>query len=503
MTDNIINNLPDEVFLEIFNYFNGKSLKSLMFVCKRWAEIISGHASSMKKLPVNMKKLLLDYNGNISHNFHTLNIEHINIFNHDLHDYLLISLGRSVQCLNISYCVINANHLKSLLENLIHLNELAITKSRISDDPIIEKVNENEFKIKKFKVTHINNNILKYLNNIQVSEMEIIDANNYKINHEYLIEFILRQKSMRSLIVEELNNNVNSLFLTNDLKHATFRLKKFTGLFCTNLTRHEFFNENLISFLNVHANSLETLKITGSSLSPNTYKFSISHLSNLYMLELNPNSIPQENSFYKNLPKNTNLKVFHIESTITRTNINGVLQIIRHYSNISNLMFFDTDEFISNDLFYAISHELKFLLNLSVLNFNKNFIPTHKIQILNSFSIKILNDIDQFLNFITLNNTLEKINVGWIKRDFGEEIVEKIITQPRLQYIKFGGRFIANKRIYEVISRDYKNLRTLELVVNNYDDIKNLKFIFPLDRNNFIPKCLYFEEFNDREPLND
>lgn len=33
--DNWLDSLPDEVLLEIFNYFNATSLKNLSFVCKK------------------------------------------------------------------------------------------------------------------------------------------------------------------------------------------------------------------------------------------------------------------------------------------------------------------------------------------------------------------------------------------------------------------------------------------------------------------------------------
>lgn len=91
-----------------------------------------------------------------------------------------------------------------------------------------------------------------------------------------------------------------------------------------------------------------------------------------------------------------------------------------------------------------------------------------------------------------------------MKRDqFTPRVIREITELPNLHHLKFGGRFIVCKKIFEVIKRDYKNLRTLELMVANYEEIKNLRFVFPANRSLWMPQCLYFDEGSDREPLND
>jgi hypothetical protein len=201
--------------------------------------------------------------------------------------------------------------------------------------------------------------------------------------------------------------------------------------------------------------------------------------------------------------KINNLNTLKIHSTITQSNFCGVKEFLKCCKNLKKLILNDTDNLIANDLYNSISFSLVKLESLSILNFSLNYDPLNAIKCLKFFSIRILNNVDQWLKFILLHQNLETINAGWMQRDFDVHVIEQIINLTKIKSMKFGGRFIANKKIYDAVKNDYKNLRILELRVSNYDEIKNLKFIFPIDKKLFNPRCLYFEENNDREPLND
>lgn len=283
---------------------------------------------------------------------------------------------------------------------------------------------------------------------------------------------------------------------------VNFKLKSLSTLF-SHIREVDHFESNFLPFLKQHKQSMVKLKIEGS-LSKEIFKFIVSAYTNLEELEINTNELPQELSFYDFLKPNHSLKTLKLNGTVNRSNLNGFKGMLSHFSNIERISLADTDAYVPNDVFYLMSVKLPRLSNLSVLNLHESFAPDTVFPSLKNFSIRILNRIDQWKTFITNNQTLESLNVGWIKRDqFTPQIVEKIVALPNLRHLKFGGRFIASKRIFEVVKRDYKNLRTLELMVANYEEIKQLKFIFPLDKTLWRPQCTYFDEGSDREPLND
>lgn len=330
--------------------------------------------------------------------------------------------------------------------------------------------------------------------------MEIIDSTN-NCDGDALDNFFISQRNLETLVLEELTSNACSFFNMKEFSYDyKFNLKKLSVLFSSNYQGSIKFERNFGTFL-INQTSLDSIKIEGL-LPTSIYKIILSNNA-LNELEINASRFPQEKLFYENLHSNQNLKILKINSTITRENFLGLREFIYCQRDLKKLFLMDTDEFIANDLFSVISSTLINLTNLSILNLDSNYTPRASIKFLQYFSIKILKDINQWLSFIQLHENLETIEVGWIHRDFDSEVIRQLINFSNIKHMTFGGRFIANKKIYNAIKDDFKNLRTLKLRVSNYDEIKHLKFIFPLDQAQYEPKCLYFDENNDREPFND
>lgn len=429
------------------------------------------------------------------HNFYSAKIFRIDNLNS------LKIVNASLQKLEISYCNFDSENLKNLLMPFKHLKYLSLRKVQIKDQ-VLDFV-PNEVILKKFEMTQTDYNVLKILKNFQVINFELIDAVNI-CDRKILINFLKSQKLLEILVVEELlAKNQCVLFSCNENDYNfNFKLKKFAASFNSNFSENLKFEENFLTFLNNQSKFLSEIKVNGM-LPKIIYKQIVSKsCSNLFLLEINADKIPQEKLFYEDLKIN-NLNTLKIHSTITQENFLGLKEFLRLCKNLKNLFLDDTDNLIANDLYNVISFNLVSLESLSILNFSLNYDPLNSIKSLKFFSIRILINVEQWLKFILLHQNLESINVGWVQRDFDVNLIKQIINLTKIKFMKFGGRFIANKKIYDAVKNDYKNLRILELRVSNYDEIKNLKFIFPIDKKLFNPKCLYFEENNDREPLND
>lgn len=419
-------------------------------------------------------------------------------------------LSSSIQCLEISYCSLSINDLHVISNYFINLNSLSLVKVtliKISNDT--EHVcceYEKELFLNKLVLLKVDHEILDYLKNTQTCELEITDSNENSTNQLSLLKFVFNQRHLVCLTIGEMSNNA-SVFFHSDIpfNNACFKLKKLHTIFCSSHSHLLQFESNFLSFLSTHSESLESIKLSGRLLPPNVYKFVVKSLRNLKTLEIDASCIPQENSFYQEMPKNVGLKSLTIASTVSKNNFNGIKELLCHYPNITKLELMDTDEFIPNDLFHSISWYLTNLNELSVLNFNKSFNSQSKIKSLEKFSVKIITNLEQLVRFVNIHaSSLKTLSIWWIIRDFESHIINEIISLPNLNYLKIGGRFIANKRIYEVVKRDSKNLKTMHLIVNNYDEVKHLKFTFPADKALYHGlRCSYFEEYHDREPLND
>lgn len=456
----------------------------------------------MRKLPLSFTKFSLEP-GNLMRNYHSLKIERPVILDFEIVD----GIEDHLQSLNISQTTLkNSEIFKAFFEKLKLLNILVLSRIQIDVDKeateVIKLPPVKERHLKKLEMTQVDHRLLSLIPVFQVLELEIIDGNNNG-DSEAMTNFLQSQNKLKSLTIENLSDAPSAIFEAGRKLEINFKLTKLSVLF-SNIRNVDKFDENFISFLRTQATSLKKLKVEGS-LSPNVYKFIVKTCETLEELEININELPQEHSFYNFIiGTNVVLKTLRLNGTITRSNLIGFKGILTHYQSVRGISLADTDSFVANDVFQLLSTIPRKLNDLSVLNLHGSFTANVVFPALTHFSIKILHSIEQWIAFISRNESLEMLSVGWIKRDqFTPQVIREITELPNLHHLKFGGRFIACKRIYEVIKRDYKNLRTLELMVANYEEIKNIRFVFPSNKSLWLPLCLYFDEGSDREPLND
>lgn len=432
--------------------------------------------------------------GKLLRNYHSVKFDH---FDDNVDFETFIKIGKSIQCLTISSVTFtNPQSLRRIFYSLKILKKLSLIK--VSSGGELESV-DLPSTLMKLELTEVDHLILKYFA-FEVLELEIIDANN-RTDEQSLANFLARQNNLEILTIENLSGGANVLFDNDNSSKFIFKLNQLSMLSSQNHVDEQS-DANLGKFLKLHKDTIKQLKVKGS-FSHQTYKTAIETFKNLQELEINVSELPQEISFYDFLNPNRCLRLMKLNGTVTEINFNGFKGIVSHYVNVEQVFMADTDSFVSNDVFYLLSR-LPNLNHLSVLNVHENFSPDVIFPSLKYFSIRILKKIDQWKTFVTNNKTIESLNVGWMRRDqFSSKIIEEIIDMPNLQHFKFGGRFTVCKRSYDLIKNDYKNLRTLELIVSNYDEVHKLKFIFPINKNLWMPQCALFDEGSDREPLND
>jgi hypothetical protein len=455
----------------------------------------------MKNLPLNVSKYSKDKSHQLQRNYFWIKIEYSTFGEEELE--VVKQVGASVQKLTICHITFKSpEHLQSLLDHLKLLKILILIRVELD---FAGEITAPEYgtTLDKLEAIQINHRVFQYLKNHQVLNFEITDGFNAR-NPKSLVEFLKEQRKLESMSIENLSNDSCALFghTENSIDFA-FRLKRLSVLY-SHIRDVEVFEAKFTDFLRLHEESLREMKVEGS-LPHQIYKIMLMKLSNVVDLEVNVGELPQEISFYDGLPQNRKLKVLRLNRTIKTDNLNGFKGLLQHYPNIQKVSLADTDSLVPNDVFHLLSVKLPKLSDLSVLNFHGNFAVQIVFPSLKHFSIRILVNTSQWLMFIKRNDSIESLSVGWINRDqlTTPTLINEITDLPNLRHLKFGGRFIASKRIFDVIKRNYKNLRTLRLAVANYEEIKKLTFVFPIDRSLWVEKCQYFDEGHDREPLND
>lgn len=453
----------------------------------------------MKRLPLDLMRYSKDA-GRLSRNYNTIKIEH---FDESIDLSCLEEIGDHVQRLLISHSIFkNPRSFQDIFKSLTLLNEIELRRVLLESTQDCAVVHGRcRLTLKKLELVLVDHKLLNLLPNFQVLNLEMTDATN-RTDSESLVSFLSLQHKLESLTIENLSDDASVLFTTDNSSKIKFKLKKLSTLF-SHTRDLQFFETNFVLFLKRHEDTLKKMKVEGS-LSQGIYKCIVTRCQVLNELELRVSELPQESSFYDYLKPNQSLRTLKLNGTITKSNLEGFKGMLEHYPNLLQISLADTDAFVANDVFHLMSVKLPKMNHLSVLNLHDSFTPTMIFPSLKFFSIRILNELEQWKIFITRNDSLEALNVGWVKRDqFTPRVIMEITNLLNMRHLKFGGRFIACKRIFDVIKIDYRHIRTLELMVANYEEIKNLKFIFPLDKMLWIPKCEYLDEGNDREPLND
>lgn len=344
-------------------------------------------------------------------NFCSVKLEHLND-NINLDSYK--KLGEFVQHLTVTHSTFsNLRGLEVIFGNLRLLKNLVISRVVIDleDVPAPDSLPKHKITLKKISLVQADHRLLKYLSNIQVIDLEIVDASN-QTDSESIVEFLSLQKKLESLTIENLSDNECALFQFDASKRFTFKLKRLSTLF-SHIRDVEKFDMNFIAFMKLHLDSLEKLKVEGL-LSPQICRIIISSLHNIVELEINLGELPQESSFYDVLKPNGSLRILKLNGTLARSNLSGFKGIVCHYPNVEMMSLADTDCFVPNDGFHLLSVKLRKLSSLSVLNLHNNFSPNVTLPSLKTFSVRILNKIDQWKSFITVNES--RVTQRWMDK---------------------------------------------------------------------------------------
>jgi hypothetical protein len=255
-------NFPNEIILNIFDYLDREALKETLNVCKRFRELIISSRRLMRRLPLNLSKNWFN------------KVE----FSGDFGDY--------VQVLKMDYCTFDSfDEFRTILNLFPCIEKLKINYIYIKQPPIelcrpttsFSEPEESFFPdLKSVEIsskfwgyiTQIDSKILNLLNTDNLEELRI-KLPMQKFSPDF-INFLCKQKKLKTLQVfdefidsflfddftESLtyNNFISSLFELDLSERVTFQLKKFA------IHYRGDHRENFSKFLSTQ-NELEELEI--------------------------------------------------------------------------------------------------------------------------------------------------------------------------------------------------------------------------------------------------
>lgn len=341
MGKKVIDSLPDEVLLHIFEMLDGKTLKDCCLTCLRWEfeivnklfqrfdiyllrwnTLIGTSSKIMQKFEFELKLHELRWFADITRNIHTIRIQKESMsptvsrvskgsVSTEL-ETILEKHGADLRQVKISETDFDDfGHLLKHLPRLerLELNSVVLHKTRNRDPLTLSKLKHLMISdcddVGDEEILHILKAAPK------LTSLQLYDSK----NRTKLLSFVLKLQSLESLSI---GSSVG--FTTSEdinLTTVPFRLKKFAirtipgnSVFQTTAVEHEYFKK----FLKLHEDSLVDLYLN-QYFSIECYQLILSQFKNLQRLDINVSHLPTEKTFYVCLSPLLNVKILKLRGT--------------------------------------------------------------------------------------------------------------------------------------------------------------------------------------------
>ena len=443
-------NFPNEIILNIFDFLDRDGLKDVLNVCKRFRGLIIGSRRLMKKLPMNLSKNWIN------------KVEFAGDF------------GDFVQILKMDFCTFESmEEFKSILNLFPSIEKLKINYIYIKQPPIELSARREitqaisgskEFSFADLKsveisskfwgyITQIDSKILNHLNTENLEEL-LIKLPMQKFSPDF-INFLCKQRKLKTLQIFDdfidsflfddftetltYNNFISSLFEIDLSERVTFQLKKFA------IHYRGDHRENFTKFLSTQS-ELEELEIRKYEDDFVRFKLTFDLLKDFRVRKL---CIPLEL-----VPANT---------------INDVERYINPHVQELRLMGYNNDPVLFN-LILKIFPNLKSLRLEYMLEFpcnNLAAMPHLESIHADHFKIDSLQNIKiNKLKMLTIGNLYPFVFTDWE----GITKVNANIQEIVIREVSHFNTMTAIKNSVGILLRDLKQLQFLNIIQNESPD---------------------------------
>lgn len=281
--------VPDEILIEIFNFFEFPEILNLTLVCRKFNNLISNNKKLMKKLSIIISKQRDDcneWNGTRKYSDLIINKIHKEI------PKIIEAIRNDLKYLRISNVTIDAKELKKILLNCPTLSKLGLANIKLNNDD--EYFDEPMPRLVFDSLScGYNCKVLKMLMYCQTKSYVSCRTNSDSGEIELLRSFLKLQTMLEKIHFVRFTHDAK-IFNDETLNEVKFRLK------CLKICKiHEFEIENFLKFLKNHQSSLQHIeirKMIGTILENEFYLTEIldcvANFTNLKSLYLYQNPLP-------------------------------------------------------------------------------------------------------------------------------------------------------------------------------------------------------------------
>ncbi|CRL02013.1 CLUMA_CG015155, isoform A [Clunio marinus] len=441
-----MDDLPNELLLEIFNYLDRESLKEILSVSKRFRELIISNSSLMRRLPMTLSKNWMnkiDFARNYGEFVKILKMNYCSFDSFEEFKKFL-NLFPRVEKLNIFYIYIKQHENESSTSQECHESDSTSFTSLKS-----VKISSKFWGY----ITQLDSKILRHINTEDLEEL-FIKLPMQKFSSEF-IDFLCKQRKLKTLEVfdefidsflfddftESLtyNNFISSLFEIDLSELVTFQLKRFA------IHYRGDHRENLSKFLKAQ-HELEELEIRKYEDNFTRFKITFDLMRDLRVrklcipLELIPSNSLNEVDRYVN----RNVR----DLCLTGVNNNSMLfsLLLKIFPNIKTLR-----------LEYMLEFPCDALTTLSRLE--NIYVQHFKIECLQNIKIPKFRKLE-------IGNLYPFVYTDW-------ENVTKInptIQEIVIKEISHFNTMTAIKNSIGILLRDLKQLKYLKIIQNDSFD---------------------------------
>lgn len=321
-------------------------------------------------------------------------------------------------------------------------------------------------KLKTVEMVASEYSIIKCFQLAKLTTIKILNSTyEHSMDSQPFEDFLRSQEMLKTLVLRSINHETSQMFRTETLGSTMpFQL---TQLSLLNIRLRESPNDynNLLKFLKPQARTLKEVEL-GRHFPNFVYEFVFAQMRNLKTLRLLMYGMPQDKELYERLEENRSVNNLVFIDSTPPINYNGNLSFLHDFlkrlPNIKNVTLL---EYCDKELLQAIANTSDKLQTLSLCNVNEYNFDCVQCPNLTSLYIQRLEGKIDWDKFTKGSPNLTELIIEQV---FDEEFlnlddVETITKNTKLQTLRLGECFSANKRFLEIIRRNCPDLKALDL----------------------------------------
>lgn len=319
-----------------------------------------------------------------------------------------------------------------------------------------------------------------------VKSLKSLDLDVEKIeDRRMVVTFLNKHPDIESFTIG--SRMIENLFINDDITNIPFRLKKL--ILGGHLIGRREVGSSFADFLKLHEETLKFLRIE-FGINNDFYQIVFTQFRNLTELEIFVTCLPSEKSFYFCMSAMKNVKKLKVLGRFQKHEIAKLF--ISNLPAIQDLDCRDlrTVKWFPKFLRTIATHQPD-LQHLKIPNFYKGTPQNLHFQQLKSIYVSSIDQPQYWKNFVLNHDTLESIIVKKYEQSkLSVDDIESILNLPHLTHIRFNAKTrSAIKQVFDVVKKNYKNLRIAEFGINiSGDKPETYRIYLPRDRKDWQPE---------------